>query len=78
MLLRLLGEISFSLLCSHSSQGSVLDLAAPLHVGCLRASVPHPDRMGLKEQLIRGLWLTQAGEREGHGCGVSLQWQRPA
>ena len=23
--------------------------------------------MGLKEQLIRGLWLTQAGGREGYG-----------
>ena len=30
-------------------------------------SVSHPDRMGLKEQLIRGLWLTQAGGREGYG-----------
>ena len=27
----------------------------------------HPDRMGLKEKLIRGLWLTQAGGREGYG-----------
>ena len=29
--------------------------------------------MGLKEQLIRGLWLTQAGEREGYGV-----WGEPA
>ena len=38
--------------------------------------------MGLKEQLIRGLWLTQDGEREGYGmpgepvvaeAGVMLQ-----
>ena len=27
----------------------------------------HSDRMGLKEQLIQGLWLTQAGGREGYG-----------
>ena len=78
LLLRLLGEISLSLLCLHSSRGSALDLELPLRVGRLRASVLCSDRMGLKEQLIWGLWLTQAGGREGHGCGVSLRWQRPA
>ena len=67
LLLRLLGEISLSLLCSHSSWGSALDLALPLHVGHPLASVHHPERMGLKEQLIQGLWLTQAGGREGYG-----------
>ena len=61
LLLRLLGETSLSLLCSHSSQGSALDLDPPLCVGHLRASVLHLDRTGLNEQLIRGLWLTQAG-----------------
>ena len=61
-----------------SPQGSALDLDPPLHVGRLRASVSHPDRMGLKEQLIRGLWLTQAGGREGYGFGASLRRQRPA
>ena len=66
MLLRLLGEISLSLLCLHSCQGSALDLAPPLCVGRPLASVLHPDRRGLKEQLIRGLWLTQAGAREGY------------
>ena len=77
LLLRLLGEISLSLLCSHSSRGSALDLDPPLRVGRLRASVPLPDRMGLKEQLLRGLWLTQAGGREGYGGGgASLPWQR--
>ena len=30
-------------------------------------SVLHSDRLGLKEQLIQGLWLTQAGGREGYG-----------
>ena len=77
LLLRLLGDISLSLLCSHSSRGSALDLAPPLRVGHLRASVPRPDRMGLKEQLLRGLWLTQGGGRERYGGGgASLQRQR--
>ena len=65
LLLRLLGEISLFLPCSHSSWGSALDLAPPLHVGCLRTSILHSDRMGLKEQLTGGLWLTQAMGREG-------------
>ena len=78
LLLRLLGEISLSLLCSHSYWGSALDLAPPLCIGLLRASVLLSDRMGLKEQLIQGLWLIQAGGREGFRCGASLQWQRPA
>ena len=61
-------EISHSLLCSHSSWGSALDLALPLHVGCLRASFPHlPERTGLKLQLIRELWLTGVCGREGYG-----------
>ena len=78
LLLRLLGEISLSLLCLHSSWGSALDLDPPLHVGRLRASVLRSDRTGLKEQLLRGLWLTQAGWREGYGCGVILRRQRLA
>ena len=78
LVLRLLGEISLSLLCSHSSWGSALDLDPPLSVGHLRASVLCPDRMGLKEQLIRGLWLIRAGGREGYGYGTSLWPQRPA
>ena len=76
LLRRLLGEISLSL-CSHSSWGSALDLDPPLHVDSLRATVLGSDRMGLKEQLFRGLWLTQAAGREGYGCGASLRWQRP-
>ena len=67
LLVRLLGEISLSLLCSHSSWGSPLDLSPPLCVGRLRASVLRSDRTGLKEQLIKGLWLTQARGREGYG-----------
>ena len=37
-----------------------MDLDPPLRVGRLRASVPRRDRTGLKEQLLRELWLTQA------------------
>ena len=79
LLLRLLGEISLSLLCFYSSRGSALDLDPPLHLGRLRAYVPHPDRTRLKEQLTRGLWFTQAGGREWYGGGgASLLCQRPA
>ena len=66
LLLRLLGEISLSLLCSHSSRSSALDLAPLLRVGRLRASVLHSGRPGLQEQLLWGLWVTQAGGREGY------------
>ena len=72
-LLRLLGEISLSLLCLHSSWGSALDLDLPLHVGHTQTSVPRPDRTGLKQQLIRALLLTQAWGREGYGM-----WGEPA
>ena len=44
-----------------------MDLDPPLRVGRLKASVLRSDRTGFKEQLIRGLWLTQAGGREGYG-----------
>ena len=63
-----------------------MDLAPPLHVGPLRASFLCSGRMGLKEQLIRGLGLTQARGREGYRmlgepaaaeAGVTLQ-QREA
>ena len=54
-----------------------MDLDPPLCVGCLRASVLL-DRTGLKEQLFRGLWFTQAGGREGYRCGASLCRQRLA
>ena len=61
-----------------------MDLDPPLHVGRLRASVLHSDRTGLKEQLLRELWLTQAagegGVRRRRGeparaaeAGVTLQ-----
>ena len=67
LLLRLLGEISLSLLCLHTSWGSAFNLDPPLRVGRLRASVLHSDRMGLKEQVIWRLWLTLASGREGYG-----------
>ena len=73
LLLRLHGEISLSLLCLHSSWGSALDLAPPLLVGRPLASVLRPDWSGLKERLIRGLLLTQAGGRERYGM-----WGKPA
>ena len=44
-----------------------MDLALPLLIGCLRASVLHSDRMRLKKHLVLVLWLTQAGEKEGYG-----------
>ena len=78
LLLRLLGEIPLSLLCSHSSRGSALDLDPPLRVGRLSVSVLRSGRTGLKEQLLRGLWFTEAGGREGYRCGARLQRQRPA
>ena len=78
LLLRLLGEISLSLLCSHSSRFSALDLDPPLRVDTLRASVLRSHRTGLKEQLTRCLWLTQTRGREGSRFGASLRRQRQA
>ena len=78
LLLRLLGEISLSLLCSNSSWGSALDLDPPLHVGHPQASVPHPDRRGFKAAADSGALAHSGGGREGYGCGASLQRQRPA
>ena len=46
-----------------------MDLAPPLQVGHPLASVLRPDRRGLKQQLIRGLWLTEAGGGRGTECG---------
>ena len=70
LLLRLLGEISLSFLCSHSSWESALDLALPLCVGRLRASVLCSEKTGIKEQLLQELLLTQARGREGYGMQV--------
>ena len=70
LLLRLLGEISLSLPCSHSSWGSALDLDLPLRVGHLRASVLCSHRTGLKEQLIGG----SGSLRPGGGRGTDVGW----
>ena len=70
MLLRLHGEISLSLLCLHSSWGSALVWAPPLHVGRPQASVPTQTEERLKQLLIRGLWLTHARGRERYGSYI--------
>ena len=64
LLLSLLGEISLSILCLYSSWDSGLGLAPPLPAGHWKASVLCSDRTGLKQWLIRGLWLTEAWGRE--------------
>ena len=69
LLLRLLGMISLSFLFSRSSRGSALDLALPLHVGHLRASVLRSERMGLKEQWIRGSGSLRPGGGRGADAG---------
>ena len=66
-------EISLSLLCSHISWGSALDLAPPLHVGPPLVSGLCPDRRGFKVWLIREPWVTQSMGREGYGM-----WGEPA
>ena len=70
-----------SLLCLHSSWGSALVLASPLHVGRPQASVPCPDRRALKQRRIMDLLLTHAGRREGFcsynwNAGRAHGWQR--
>ena len=67
LLLRLLGEIFLSLLCSHSSWGSALDLAPPLHVGSPLASVLCPDRMRLRSHWLGGSVSLRLGRREWYG-----------
>ena len=72
--LRLLGEISLSLLCSHSSRGSALDLDPPLRVGRLRASVLQD---GVKGAAASGSLAHSGGGREWYGGGgASLRRQR--
>ena len=66
LLLWLLREISLSLLCSHSPRDSALGLDLRLCVGRLRASVLGSDETGLRNQLIQGVWLIQAGGTEGY------------
>ena len=77
LLLRLHGVISLSLLCLHSSWGSALDLAPPLHVGRPLVPVLHPDKSGLKERLIVSSGSLRPGWGRGTECGASLRQQRP-
>ena len=67
LLLRLLGDISLSLLCSHSSWGSALDLALPLRVGHPLASLLCPDRRGLKSTSLGGSGSLRPGGRVWYG-----------
>ena len=67
LLLQLHGEISLSLLWSHSPWGLALVLAPPLGVGRTQTSVPCTGKRVRKQWLIRAHLLTQAGEREGYG-----------
>ena len=78
LLLRLLGEISLSLLCLSSFWCSALNLAMSLHVDHLRVSVPHPDRTELKERLIRGSGSLRPVGGRGMECSVGLWQQRLA
>ena len=71
LLLRLHGDISLSLLCSHNSWGSAFVLVPPLCVGHPQAFILHPDSRSLKQRLIMALLLTQARAREGDG---SYNW----
>ena len=76
-LLRLLGEISLSLLCSHSSRGSALNSAPPLRVGRLRASVLSLRQDGVKGAADSGALAHSGRGREGYGGGgASLRRQR--
>ena len=73
LLLRLLGEISLSLLFSHSSWGSALDLDPPLCVVSLRASALHRQD-GVKEAADSGA-LAHLGQGEG---GVRMRGEPAA
>ena len=78
LLLKLLGEISLSFLCSHNSWDSALDLALLLGVGRLRASVLHSDRLGLKSSCFGGSGSLRLGGGRGMVCRPSLRLQRSA
>ena len=69
LLPRLLGEISLSILCSHSSQGSGLDLAPPLRVGRLRASVLRCSSLFFRQDGVKGAAASGALAHPGRGEG---------
>ena len=66
MFLRLLGEISLSLLV-HTAPGVQLWIGTTSVCRLPEGVCSCPDRMGLNEQLIMGLWLAQASGRLGYG-----------
>ena len=72
LLLRLLGEISFSLLCTAPGVQPLV-LAPPLHVVRLRASVLRPDRKGVK-----GAGDSEALAHSGGGEGRVQMWGEPS
>ena len=79
LLLRLLEEISLSLLCSRSSWGSALDLAPPLSVGRLRVVCSLLRQDGVQGAAASGALAHSGGGREWYGGGgASLRRQRPA
>ena len=83
LLLRLLGEISLSFLCSYISRGSALDLDWPLHVGRLRASALRSHRAGLKSSCFGGSGSLRPGGGRGTdagracGCRGRMTLQQP-
>ena len=83
LLLRLLREISLSLLCLHRSWGSALVLVPPLHVGCPQASVPPPQTgVGQSSGCLGVSCSLRVGIRRGTvvitACRECLKRQRPA
>ena len=64
LLLRLLGEISFSLLCFYSSRISALDLDPPLHVGR-----PEGICSSLTQDWVKGAADSGALAHSGQGVG---------
>ena len=69
LLLRLLGEISLSLLCSNSSRGSSLVLDPSVRGGCLRASVLCSDRRLTPLTGVKGAAASGALAHSGRGQG---------
>ena len=68
LLLRLLGEISLSLLFAQLP-GFSFGFGPASACRSPEGVCSHSDRMRLKEQLLRGLWLTQAGGGRGMDAG---------
>ena len=76
LLLRLLGEISLSLLCSCSSWGSALDLAPLLSVGRLRVVCSSLRQDGVQGAAGSGALAHSGGGREWYGGGGASLWRQ--